>query len=414
MLYPSTNEWIRFRFNILKKKPIRVVFVTNFYHEPISRLVHPFVTFQSLQKSNGPLLRLLYQKLSHFIVINMLLNTLYLLAIFSSFFFASPTGGATAFVSTLADPSNFDCEKLTESDELPAGWEWNDVAKKINTEECFEKIAANMNLWIGDEHSRQLFKVIRTDKDIFESRHYCVLAKRIAGYALVEDLATLEMCKIDINSYPVPLLAIVFKNAGYKLTGIDYKNITWGAFPPDDIGRQLKQHLWLALVAVLHDGLDDEVNERKRLWRFFIYITNHHGIDLKESTPLTELDTQIIRLLPVAIEYIWSKSAEGGRKVYIIPTRNLYSDLRTKVASNQALSLYLHSCFLIDVETDLELHFDLVESGYALPPISDVQMTKKLFDYGNNLSSISDLTDRDLATTAREQLETLLFPPSKE
>ena len=41
-------------------------------------------------------------------------------------------------------------------------------------------------------------------------------------------------------------------------------------------------------------------------------------------------------------------------------------------------------------------------------------MTKEIFAYGNNLSSISDPVDRELATAARQQLEALLFPPPEE
>ena len=42
---------------------------------------------------------------------------------------------------------------------------------------------------------------------------------------------------------------------------------------------------------------------------FLHYIRRCHGIDMKSSAPLTALDTQIIRLLPVAIEYIMSRDA---------------------------------------------------------------------------------------------------------
>ena len=40
----------------------------------------------------------------------------------------------------------------------------------------------------------------------------------------------------------------------------------------------------------------------------FQYIVRYHGIDLESSAPLTALETQIIRLLPAAIEYAMSRN----------------------------------------------------------------------------------------------------------
>ena len=90
----------------------------------------------------------------------------------------------------------------------------------------------------------------------------------------------------------------------------------------------------------------------------------------------------------------------------------LYKALHGKIASNQALSLYLHSRFFLNPAVDLKS--ELSELELELPPINDTQMTKEVFAYGNNLSSISDSVDRELATAARQQLEALLFPPPKE
>ena len=70
----------------------------------------------------------------------------------------------------------------------------------------------------------------------------------------------------------------------------------------------------------------------------------NHGIDLKAPTPLTELDTQIIRLLPVAIEYILSRDAAKGI-VYTCHRTIGYSlqDLHSKIADNQ----HSHSIFTL-------------------------------------------------------------------
>ena len=62
----------------------------------------------------------------------------------------------------------------------------------------------------------------------------------------------------------------------------------------------------------------------------------------------------------------------------------------------------------------MDLPSELSELNLQLPPINDIQMTKELFAYGNNLSSIPDPIDRELATAARQQLEALLFPPPKK
>ena len=240
------------------------------------------------------------------------------------------------------------------------------------------------------------------------------LAPRVASFATVEDFATLEACKVDRNLYSVPLIAKISKDAKYKLTGIgiDPKRFRWTRpFDPSDIDREVRQRLWLALVAVLHDGFDDVVEEERRLSNFINYITENHGIDLKAPTPLTELDTQIIRLLPVAIEYILSRDAAKGI-VYngMGITGLLYQDLHGKIADNQTLSLYLHSRFFLNPAVDLDSENILNPRVLQLPPIDDIQMTKELFAYGNNLDSISDPIDRELATIARRRLEALLFP----
>ena len=48
------------------------------------------------------------------------------------------------------------------------------------------------------------------------------------------------------DDYPVPVIATIFKNAKYKLTGIDYKIIDWGHLQhPSDI----KPETQTALVA---------------------------------------------------------------------------------------------------------------------------------------------------------------------
>ena len=83
-------------------------------------------------------------------------------------------------------------------------------------------------------------------------------------------MATLEACGADRNRYPVPVVAAIFKKAEYKLTGIDYKRVSWGTlYDPSDIDQETKQRLWLALVAVLHESLDGEDEEQRRLAQFF-------------------------------------------------------------------------------------------------------------------------------------------------
>ena len=344
----------------------------------------------------------------------MLLNTLSFFAIFFIIVFTPQSEGAEDSVNILsADISNFDCEKLTEYDRLPDGWDWTKVGDKLDSEKCFENIASNLYFCNSLDHARQLFEVARTRPGIITEELFCPLAKTIVHAALGKDLTTLEACGVSKYNYPVPVIATIFKNAKYKLTGIDYKRVRWGAFPSDEIDRETKQRLWLALVAVLHIRLDDEDEEKWRLVRFFGYITNHHGIDLDPSTPLTELDTQISRLLPVAMEYILSRvEAKDYMLNYIEGTTDLYKALHGKIASNQALSLYFHSRFILNPAVDLPS--ELSESNLQLPAINDEQMTKELFAYGNNLSSIQDPVERELATTARQQLEALLFPPPKE
>ena len=342
----------------------------------------------------------------------MLFDTLLFLLILA---FASHIEGAEASVSKVfSDPSKFNCNRLVGHERLPRNWNWVTVASKLNTEQCFKKIFANTALYMGQTPARQLLEVARIHKEIVKPGLFCVLAPRIAYFATVEDFATLEACKVDRNLYPVPLIAKIFKEAKYKLTdiGIDPKRFGWARpFDPSDIDREVRQRLWLALVAVLHDRFEDVAEEEGRLFKFISYITRNHGIDLKAPTPLTELDTQIIRLLPVAIEYILSRDAAKGI-VYsgIGVTGILYQDLHGKIAGNQTLSLYLHSRFFLNPAVDLDSKSILKPRGLQLPPIDDIQMTKELFAYGNNLGSISDPIDRELATTARERLEALLFP----
>ena len=346
----------------------------------------------------------------------MLLNTLSFFAIFFIIVFTPQSEGAEDSVNILsADISNFDCEKLTEYDRLPDGWDWTKVGDKLDSEKCFENIASNLYFCNSLDHARQLFEVARNHfEDLAKKGFFCPLAREIASYALGKDLAILEACGADKYHYPVPVIATIFKNAEYKLTDIDYKRVNWDDIAdPSDIDRETKQRLWLALVAVLHERLDDGDKEMMKLARFFGYITDHHGIDLGPSTPLTELDTQIIRLLPVAIEYILSRvEAKRSMDFYIAKVMNLYKALHGKIASNQALSLYFHSRFFLNPAVDLQS--ELSRWKLELPPINDTQMTKEVFAYGNNLSGISDPVERELATTARQQLEALLFHPPKE
>ena len=345
----------------------------------------------------------------------MLLNTLSFFATFFIIVFTPQSEGAGDSVNILSsDTSSFECEKLTKADRLPDGWDWTKVGDKLNTEECFENIAANRNLYDRRDYAQQLFEVARNHfEDLAKKGFFCPLAREIASYALGKDLAILEACGFDKKYYPAAVVAFIFKNSGYKLTGIDYKSVQWNHLYPSDIEPELKQRLWLALVAVLHESLNNEYAESNRIWSFFIYITKHHGIDLGPSTPLTELDTQIIRLIPVAIEYILSRvEAKRFMNSYIEGTMDLYKAFHGKIAGNQALSLYFHSRFFLNPAVDLQS--DLSKWQLELPPINDTQMTKELFAYGNNLSSISDSVDRDLATAARHQLEALLFPPPKE
>ena len=78
----------------------------------------------------------------------MLLNPLSFFAIFFIIVFTPQTEGAGTPVNILSsDISNFDCEKLTKNDQLPPGWDWTKVGDKLNTEECFENIAANRYLY---------------------------------------------------------------------------------------------------------------------------------------------------------------------------------------------------------------------------------------------------------------------------
>ena len=343
----------------------------------------------------------------------MLLNTLSLFAIFFIIVFTSQTEGAGTPINILSfDTSNFKCEDLTKNDRLPFVWDWTKVGDKLDSDECFKRIAANKNLYGGRLFPRQLFAVARTRPGILTEERFCPIAREIVHFADVKDLATLEACGVDRSRYSGRLVATFLKNAGYNLTGIDYKRIEWGdIFDSEDIAQEVKQRLWLALVAILHERLDGEEEEYWRLARFSSYITKHHGIDFKASTPLTELETQIIRLLPVAIEYILSReiAKRGRRDIHIKDITTLYKALHGKIASNQALSLYLHSHFFINPVVDLQ--YELSGLELDLPPINDTQITKELFAYGNNLSSISDPEERRLATAARQQLEILLFSP---
>ena len=344
----------------------------------------------------------------------MLLITLSLSVILLIIALAPQTEGTEAPKEIISsDTSKFVCEELTENSQLPPGWDWTAVADKLNTRGCFERIAGNWSLYIKDAHKRQLFKVARDRQDdIVQTGHFCVLAKEMVRDALLEDLPTLKVCKeIDRNMYPFPLIVALLQEANYSFVeaGIDFKNFDWMYFTfTEEIDPELEQRFWLALVAVLHDAAD-ESEESNRLGLFHHYIIKKHGINMDPSTPLTELDTQIIRLFPVAIEYILTRSAmKINMEAYVESTKDLYKSLHKKVANNQALSLYLHSRFFLNPAVDLPKLEKL-----QLPPINDIQMTKELFDYGNNLSKISDPTDREVATVARRQLEALLFPPSE-
>lgn len=346
------------------------------------------------------------------LVTSMLFNILPFIFIFA--FTPYTEGTETSAGGVFSDPNSFDCGELFSDERLPRNWDWRSVADKLNTEECFKTIAANHELYSGQKPAKELFEVARIRKEIVKPELFCVLAPRIARFAIAEDLATLEACKVNRNLYPVPMIATIFKDAGYKLTGtgINPQHVNWGnPFNPSDIDRGTQQRLWLALVAVLHDSLDDVSEERERLFKFLGYITTHHGIGLEAPTPLTELDTQIIRLLPVAIEYVLSRDvAKDFTYTGIGLVGSLYKALHSKIASNRALSLYLHSRFLVNPAVDLDPHSVLGPRGLQLPPIDDEQMTKELFAYGNNLGSILDPIDRELATAARERLGVLLFP----
>lgn len=345
----------------------------------------------------------------------MFVYELFLFAILSNIVFTSQTEEGEAPVSTFANTDTFDCMKITNNDRLPEDWNWTSVGDKLDTKECFERIAANGQLYKNVKSARELFQVMRASPDTVESRGFCVLAPAIAKYALEEDLTTLEACKnVTKNDYSLPVIAILFQRADYKLEdiGVDPKYFGWGDFgDPSEIDRGVRQRLWLALAASLHDSCDDKFKEMRRLNNFFYCIIGNHGIELDPFTPFTALDKQIVRLLPIAIEYIMSKDVVKDHREYLLgSTKDLYVALKSKVANEPALSLYLHSRFIVNPAVDLQSALSPAE----LPPINDIQMTKELFAYGDNLDKISDPMDRKLAATARERLEGLLFHKAEE
>ena len=74
----------------------------------------------------------------------------------------------------------------------------------------------------------------------------------------MEDCATLKTCEVDETYYPVPLIANIFREAGYKLTdiGIDPKRFDWSnPLTLLILIKEVRQRLWLALVAILHDSV---------------------------------------------------------------------------------------------------------------------------------------------------------------
>lgn len=349
------------------------------------------------------------------IVTSMPFNILSSLVIFFVAVFASEIEETQPFEGTFVDSSSFECEKLDAYDQIPLDLNWRHIVHSSTTEECFRRLANNWQVQTTSEHGKQLFEIARSLPDIVTEKLFCVLARRISYHALVEDLSILEKCGVDRNRYPTPLIALLFKRAEYRLADVrvDPKRINWGDLcNSSDIDRELKQRLWLALVAVLHDSLDNASEDQ--LLQFFYCIVELHGIDLDPSAPLTELDTQIIRLLPVAIEYILSRKVVIDTMHWVGNVTDLYKSLHKKVASNPRLSDYFHARFFVNPAVDIDIRSGLLRLKLQLPPINDIQMTKEIFAYGNNLSRISDPVENRLATSARQQLEGLLFPPPQE
>ena len=126
---------------------------------------------------------------------------------------------------------------------------------------------------------------------------------------------------MDINNYPVYALADRFQRAGYTFadTGINPQFCAWKSIlHHDDFGPKLKQRLWLALVAMLDLKDNVQSDEQFRLYGFATYFLHGHGLNLDSSAPLTELEIQIIHLLPAAIEYAMNRIESQGNMYYMV------------------------------------------------------------------------------------------------
>jgi hypothetical protein len=338
----------------------------------------------------------------------------YILSVYVALFNITFVFGSEGSIRIL-DKADFDCDSITENDELPPDWNWMEVADKLKTEQCFANIAANWRLYGRIQSADELFEVARTHPEIVEENKFCVLAGKISLFAHPEHLHILDACNVNIHNYPVHAIADRFQNAGYTFegTGIDPKLCSWGniAFSVDIDGR-LKQRLWLALVAILDQQADDPSGEQNRLYYFLYFFSIGHGLNLDPSVPLTETEIQIIRLLPAAIEYTMNNYEDENDMMYLVKrVANTYKALKRRVANNPELSKYLHHRFFLNPATHPLVKSVLSDKGFELPPIDDEQVTKQSFASGNNLELITDPVDNTLAAAARQKIFGLLFPP---
>ena len=75
----------------------------------------------------------------------------------------------------ILDKNDFDCEELTENDQLPDDWNWMDVADRLKTKECFENIAGNGCLYFNKKSARELFEVARTHPKLSQVENFAFL-----------------------------------------------------------------------------------------------------------------------------------------------------------------------------------------------------------------------------------------------
>ena len=229
-----------------------------------------------------------------------------------------------------------------------------DVAEELKSEKCFANIAGNVRLWTGTKFARGLFEVARTHPDIVTGGEFCVLANSISTYALPEHLRILDACKVRINAYPAYAIADRFQREGYMLegTGIDPKNYGWSSIQVhDDLGPKLKQRLWLALVAVV-DQQDDVPPREQCDSGICILFLAWYGLNIDSSAPLTEVEIQIIRLLPAAIEYAMNRIVFESYMTELIDKglAKTYKALKRRVANYPELSNYLYHRFFLNLQ----------------------------------------------------------------